>query len=162
MIIRTAIKTDIPAINRLANTIWKNTYREILSASQIEFMLNDMYSLESLSEQFDQDVHFLLAEKEEQAVAFASYSLVESNPAVYKIHKLYILPQEQGKGTGKKLLNYIREEIIDRAGEIMELNVNRANPALEFYKKYGFSIVKEVDIPYHTFFLNDYIMRMPV
>lgn len=162
MIIRTATKADIATINRLANTIWKNTYREILSASQIEFMLNDMYSLESLSEQFDQDVHFLLAEKEEQAVAFASYSLNESNPAVYKIHKLYILPQEQGQGTGKKLLNYIREEIIARAGEIMELNVNRANPALEFYKKYGFSIVKEVDIPYHTFILNDYIMRMPV
>lgn len=162
MIIRPATKEDISIISQLAQQIWRTTYREILTLAQIEFMLEDMYSSESLSEQFDQDVHFLLAEKEEQAVAFASYSLIESNPAVYKIHKLYILPQEQGKGTGKKLLNYIREEIIARDGEIMELNVNRANPALEFYKKYGFSIVKEVDIPYHTFFLNDYIMRMPV
>lgn len=156
MEIRTASDQDIPMISELAEIIWWPSYKNIISDEQISFMLNDMYSAESLKEQMDSGIEFILAERGDIPVAFAGFSLTE--PEVYKLHKLYVLPSEQGKGTGKKLISHISVLARDRGGKILELNVNRANPALEFYKKAGFDIHQAVDISYNNFVLNDYVM----
>jgi ribosomal protein S18 acetylase RimI-like enzyme len=40
------------------------------------------------------------------------------------------------------------------------LNVNRNNiKAKQFYERQGFHIIAEVDIPYRSYILNDYIME---
>ena len=116
-----------------------------------------MYSEESLKEQMDSGIEFILAERENTPVAFAGFSLTE--PGIYKLHKLYVLPSEQGSGTGKKLILHISDFAREQGGKILELNVNRGNPASEFYKKAGFDIYRTVDIAYHNFILNDYVMR---
>lgn len=157
MRIRKATEEDITAINELAEKIWWPTYRNIISEEQISFMLKDMYSEERLKKQLVSGVDFILAEKENLAVAFAGFSLIE--PEVYKLHKLYVLPSEQGNGTGKNLIEYIADLAREQGGKILELNVNRGNSASEFYKKVGFEIYRTVDISYHHFILNDYIMR---
>lgn len=157
MRIRKATEEDITAITELAEKIWWPTYRNIISEEQISFMLKDMYSEESLKKQLVSGVDFILAEKENLAVAFAGFSLIE--PEVYKLHKLYVLPSEQGNGTGKNLIEYIADWAREQGGKILELNVNRGNSASEFYKKVGFEIYRTVDISYHHFILNDYIMR---
>lgn len=157
MRIRKATEEDITAITELAEKIWWPTYRNIISEEQISFMLKDMYSEESLKKQLVSGVDFILAEKENLAVAFAGFSLIE--PEVYKLHKLYVLPSEQGNGTGKNLIEYIADWAREQGGKILELNVNRGNSASEFYKKVGFEIYRIVDISYHHFILNDYIMR---
>jgi hypothetical protein len=41
----------------------------------------------------------------------------------------------------------------------MLLNVNRNNPAIDFYKKMKYQIIETVDIPLDKFWLNDYIMK---
>ena len=157
MRIRKATEQDIKVISELAEKIWWPAYRNIISDEQISFMLKDMYSEDSLKKQLLSGVEFILAEKEKVAVAFAAFSLIE--PEVYKLHKLYVLPSEQGSGTGKKLIAYISDFARNQGGKILELNVNRGNPASKFYKKAGFEIYKTVDISYHHFVLNDYIMR---
>ncbi|MDP2412331.1 GNAT family N-acetyltransferase [Daejeonella sp.] len=157
MRIRKATVQDIPVISELAEKIWWPSYRNIISDEQISFMLKDMYSEESLKEQMDLGTEFILAERENTPVAFAGFSLTE--PGIYKLHKLYVLPSEQGSGTGKKLIGYISDLSREQGGKILELNVNRGNPASGFYKKAGFDIYRTVDIAYHNFVLNDYVMR---
>jgi len=157
MRIRKATEQDIAVISELAEKIWWPAYRNIISDEQISFMLKDMYSEQSLKEQMLSGVEFLLVEKENIPVAFAGFSLTE--PEVYKLHKLYVLPSEQGSGTGKKLIEYISDLARIQGCKILELNVNRGNPAFEFYKKTGFDIYRKVDIAYHNFILNDYLMR---
>ncbi len=159
MTIRHATSTDIPAIHQLANEIWWLTYRDFISEEQIMFMLAEMYSVEKLEEQFKSGIDFLLAEYDKQAIGFASYSLTEEENKVFKLHKLYVLPAEQGNGTGKNLIEYIARLSKEKGGKILELNVNRSNPAFGFYKKTGFELYQTVDIPYYHFVLNDYIMR---
>lgn len=122
-------------------------------------MLEDMYSENALQEQMDTGLQFFLAERDNIPVAFAGYSLSDMEDHVYKLHKLYVLPTEQGRGTGKKLIEHIASIAKSLGGEILELNVNRGNPALKFYQKSGFEISHSVDIPYHQFVLNDYVMR---
>lgn len=157
MIIRKATVQDISVISELAEKIWWPSYRNIISDEQISFMLKDMYSEESLNEQISSGIEFILAERENIPVAFAGYSLAE--PGIYKLHKLYVLPSEQGSGTGRKLILHISDFAREHGAKILELNVNRGNPALEFYKKIGFDIYRTVDISYHNFVLNDYVMR---
>jgi len=159
MIIRQATDSDIPAISELAEKIWWPSYRNIISDEQISFMLNDMYSAESLFEQISSGIEFLIVEREIIPLAFAGYSLTDPENQVFKLHKLYVLPTEQGRGTGKNLIEQVSTLAKEKGGDILELNVNRGNPAHHFYRKIGFEIYQTVDINYHHFVLNDYVMR---
>jgi GNAT superfamily N-acetyltransferase len=159
MIIRQATDSDIQAINELAEKIWWPSYRNIISDEQISFMLNDMYSSESLREQMNSGIEFLIVERDKLPLAFAGFSETDTKNQVFKLHKLYVLPTEQGQGTGRKLIEHVSSLAKAKGGKILELNVNRGNPAHHFYRKIGFDIYQTVDISYHHFILNDYIMR---
>ncbi|HEY0053773.1 MAG TPA: GNAT family N-acetyltransferase [Pedobacter sp.] len=161
-VIRFASKNDIFLISKLAYEIWPKTYLNILSTKQINFMLNDMYSHENLLAQFNNGVEFLMVEIQNNGVGFASYSLSDSGTSVYKIHKLYLLPAYQGKGLGNQIIQFIEGDSGLKNGKFLELNVNRNNPAVAFYLKNGFEIIREINIPYHQFTLNDYVMRKAV
>lgn len=123
-------------------------------------MLEKMYSEDALQLQMTAEgINFLIAEREGHPVGFAGYSLTDPQNRIFKIHKLYVLPSEQGKGTGSIFISYIAAVAREEEGQFLELNVNRGNPAFNFYKKLGFSIFQEVDIPYFEFVMNDYVMR---
>lgn len=154
-----ATEQDIPVIHDLAEKTWWPTYRTILSAQQISFMLNAMYSENALKEQINANVKFLLVKRGGENVAFAGYSIENVPETLLKIHKIYVLPSEQGKGTGKLLIEYLLSLAKDMNIPSIELNVNRGNPAQSFYQKMGFEITETVDIPYYEFVLNDYVMR---
>jgi diamine N-acetyltransferase len=160
MMIRQASQRDIPAISRLAHEIWWPTYSGVIADEQITFMLADLYSHTALQSQMGAGITFLIAERDDIPVGFAAYSLTEPENLVYKVEKLYVLPSEQGRGTGKKLIREIVETVKALGARTLELNVNRGNKAFHFYTKLGFEIYKTVDIPYHGFVLNDYIMRI--
>jgi diamine N-acetyltransferase len=42
---------------------------------------------------------------------------------------------------------------------ILDLNVNRHNPAKSFYEKIGFTVLREEDVPIGPYWMNDYVMR---
>lgn len=159
MIIRIASELDIPLISELAVKTWWPSYSSIISDEQISFMLEDMYSAGSLQKQMNSGIDFLIAERENMAIGFAAYSLIDTENQVFKLHKLYVLPTEQGLGTGKKLIDEVSSSAKLKGGKILELNVNRGNPAQYFYKKMAFDIYQTLDINYHHFVLNDYVMR---
>lgn len=161
MTIRVAVEEDIPAIHKLAHETWWPAYQGILASEQISFMLDKIYSISALKAQLQKDT-FLIAERDLQPVAFASFSCSDPEQHIFKLHKIYILPSEQGNGTGRKLISAVEEEARKAKSKILELNVNRQNPALHFYKKQGFEVYQEADIPYYDYYLNDYIMRKKV
>ena len=162
MHIRQANYSDIPAISNLATKIWWPTYTNVIPDEQIEFMLEDLYSEVALLSQMDAGITFLMAEREDLPVGFAAFSLTEPENLVYKLQKLYVLHTEQGKGTGKTLIAEVTNLAKQAKGKVLELNVNRKNPAFNFYKKLGFEIYQTVDIPYNHFVLNDYVMRKSI
>lgn len=159
MSIRKTTVQDISVIMELAEKTWWPTYTGVISEEQIRFMLDDMYSAESLKKQMESGIEFIIAEREHIPTGFAAYAQSDTDKLIVKIHKLYILPSEQGKGTGKELIEYISDSAKKLGGNTLELNVNRGNKAQNFYLKCGFTVFQSVDIPYHRFILNDYIMR---
>lgn len=163
--IRKAGINDIDIINRLAHAIWPDAYGAILSPEQLAYMLELIYSREALTKQIQQLHHqFIIVYENDNPVGFASYSpKLPNEKKVYRLHKLYVLTNQQGKGTGKLLLNYIIDEIKLIGAGMLELNVNRHNKALHFYTKIGFTIVKEEDIDIGGgYYMNDYIMELRI
>lgn len=159
--IRIAEPEDIYTIGYLAQQIWPIAYRDILSKQQLQYMLALLYSPDALKTQMAKQHVFLLAELDEDPVAFASYSVIA--PASYKLHKLYVLPYLQGKGIGKALIDFILEEITPLGAERLILNVNRDNQARIFYEKLGFRVTGEEDVDIgNGYFMNDYVMEKEV
>jgi ribosomal protein S18 acetylase RimI-like enzyme len=156
--IRQAAREDIPLIRELCFKVWPQTYASILSQEKIDYMLDLMYSSDSLEKQMDTGSQFIFVYEDEQAVGFAAY--FEKSPIIFKLDKIYILPSQQGKGTGKFVIDYILEVIKQKGATALELQVHRQNKARNFYEKLGFVIIEEKDFDIgNGFFMNDYVME---
>jgi len=161
--IRVATLDDIPAIQQVAYQTWPSTYGGIISEEQIKFMLDLMYSTESLVQQMVKGHQFYLFEtdaavnKANEILGFASVS--NELDGVFKLNKLYIIPTVQKTGAGKALLSAVKEYAKQNGGNQLILQVNKQNPAIEFYKRQGLSILSEQVFELeHGFVMDDYIM----
>lgn len=159
--IRTAATEDIITIQQLAEAIWWPAYSPILSADQISYMLGKMYSPDALAQQMRDGQQFLLLENDNSSAGFAAYSSAE--PRIYKLNKLYVLPNLQTKGLGKALLDEVINRIKLLGAHTLILNVNRYNKAKTFYEKLGFKVISEEDINIgQGYYMNDYIMSLAI
>lgn len=157
----TTAHTD--TIRDIAEKTWWPAYREILTAEQIRYMLDTIYSRDNIHHQLQSGSQtYLLLIEEGQVVGFAAFSPREEDPDIYKLHKLYCLPETQGKGYGRLLLEAVSKQVAKAGKHILELNVNRHNKAKSFYEKMGFSVAYEEDIPIGPYWMNDYVMRREV
>jgi ribosomal protein S18 acetylase RimI-like enzyme len=157
--IREAGLNDLQTVESLAQEIWPGTYGQIISADQLSYMLQLIYSQSSLQRQMLQEHHqFLIAELDGKPIGFADYSLYE--PGIYKLHKIYVHASTQGKGVGKALIDHIIGKLSELKAHTLLLNVNRYNKARLFYEKLGFAVKKEEDIDIgNGYFMNDYVMK---
>ena len=119
-----ATPEDYATINEIAHATWPDTFGDILSAAQIDYMLDMMYSEKAIVEQVAKGHVFKLivaAESTPQEaeyvkstttlfkpVGYVSYQL-DYLPGTTKIHKIYLLPATQGKGYGKALLQDVEQ-----------------------------------------------------
>jgi GNAT superfamily N-acetyltransferase len=158
--IRKATAADVESIRLIAEKTWWPAYSHILSAEQLTFMLAEIYSAEKIAEQIKSNSQtYILIVEADAPVAFAAYSPREENPEIYKLHKLYCLPETQGKGYGKVLINEVAGKTSEAGKHTLDLNVNRYNKAKSFYEKMGFEVAYEEDVPIGNYWMNDYVMR---
>lgn len=154
---------DYEIIHTLAKNVWPQTYKKILSEPQVEYMFSMMYSHEAFTEQLNlKNHHYLLAKDDSGYLGFASYECNYST-GVTKIHKIYVLPETQGKGVGKALVNTIAGIAKKNNNDSLALNVNRYNEAVRFYEAIGFAKVGEEDIDIGDgFLMEDFIMKKDI
>jgi len=158
--IRKATPADVATIQAIAEETWRHTYSAILQKDQLDFMLTEIYSTEKLTAQLAHHTQtFLLLIEDGKPVAFAGYSPREEDHEIYKLHKLYCLPETQGKGYGKVLINEVAAKTLEAGKHTLDLNLNRHNKAKTFYEKMGFTVAYEEDVPIGKYWMNDYVMR---
>ena len=119
-----------------------------------------MYSIEMLASQISNGHQFYILTENERDLGFIGIELNYLFDGKTKIHKIYVLPEFQGKGIGEKLI----EKAIDISKRnkinVVLLNVNRFNKAIDFYIKKGFKIIKEENIDIgNGFLMEDYVME---
>ena len=156
--IRNASVVDIGLIRDLTFKIWPQTYAAIITQQQIDYMLDLMYSEASLKKQMEDGCQFIFVYDDIEPVGFAAYQQIK--PGTWKLHKIYILPSQQGKGTGKFVIDHIIKEIQQQGATDLQLQVNRYNKAKSFYEKLGFHVIDEADFDIgNGYFMNDYVME---
>ena len=154
-----ATTADISTIRDIAEKTWWPTYGNILSSDQIRYMLDVIYAPDAIAKHIKSTSQtFLLLSDEAGVQAFAAYG-PRQDADVFKLFKLYVLPQRQSKGYGRALINEIKTRLIAIGRHRLDLNVNRMNPALHFYEKCGFQLIGTEDIPIGPYWMNDYILR---
>lgn len=161
-----ATKSGLLLVQLIARQTWPGAFGDILSPAQISYMLDMMYSTDSLKRQVNEQNHvFLLARDEnfEKYFGFISYELNYKGEPLTKIHKLYLLPESQGKGIGRLLIDHVAELARRHNNDRLGLNVNRHNKAIQFYERMGFAVVgnETIDIG-NGFIMDDVIMEKPV
>ena len=156
--IRHTTTADIQLIRELTFKVWPQTYQDILTNEQIDYMLEMMYSPASLEKQMKDGCCFIIVYDNDNPVGFASYQLISKDVA--KLHKIYVLPSQQGKGTGNHMLDYVIQQVKDQGAASLQLQVNRSNSAVSFYEKKGFSVIEEADFDIgNGYYMNDYVME---
>ncbi|WP_373523081.1 N-acetyltransferase family protein [Aquiflexum sp.] len=164
MIAITKINEDLlHEVRDIALKTWPKTFAHILSPDQIDYMLDWMYHLDALRSQlFEKNHVFLLAEENSKYLGFASYVVNHEETNKTKIHKIYILPETQGKGVGKKLLQAVSEIALLNGDTHLFLNVNKYNQkAIDFYSHLGFyEAAQEVIDIGNGFVMDDVVMEL--
>lgn len=161
--IQKASKDDISSIISIAKITWNATYKTIISQEQIDYMLHLFYSEKTIMEQMQNPANHFWGFKEEGKLSGYAHCVEDNNDKqLIKLSKLYVLPETQRQGIGKSLMSYLENECKALDKNVITLNVNRHNPAKDFYLKLGYEIVEEVDIPLDKFWLNDYVMEKRV
>jgi diamine N-acetyltransferase len=160
MHIKKACLQDIAIIQQLAEIIWPEAYGKIISAAQLRYMLNLIYSETALAAQIEKGHQFIVAIENNEAIGFASFSQKSDiETTTFRLHKIYVLPNVPKKGIGSFLLSYVCDESIKQGATLLELNVNKYNPAMQFYLKKGFTVLRDevIDIG-EGYVMDDYVM----
>ena len=153
--------TDVPTIREIAEKTWWPTYSKIISKEQIRYMLDTIYDSEAIIESMSNgSQHYILLNTNSASQGFASYGRRKDDPTVYKLQKLYVLPENHGLGYGRLLIDEVKRRLIDKNIRVLDLNVNRYNNAKSFYEKLGFSVIAQEDIPIGPYWMNDFVMRL--
>jgi ribosomal protein S18 acetylase RimI-like enzyme len=160
--IRHASSKDISIIHRLAKEVFFPTYEPLQPKEKVAYLFSMMYNEVALSEQMEKKKHnFILTEDETGYLGYASFEFNYKGSGKIKIHKIYVMPNAQGKGVGKEMINCIANIGRQHKVEILLLDVYRHNPAIQFYEKLGFKKVGEqVTEVGNGFVMDDFLMEM--
>ena len=93
-------------------------------------------------------------------MGFLDVELNCPEPNGMKLQKIYVLPEKQGLGLGKTLLNFAIDFGKKQGMRHLSLQVNRYNKAVDFYLHAGFEIIDEQDFDIgNGYFMNDFVMQ---
>lgn len=143
MSIKLAQQSDSGIVKVITHTTIKEIYPHYYSNGAVAFFLNH-HSDESIASDISNDCVFLCCDSEQNAVGTVT---IKKN----EICRLFVLPQYQGNGYGKELLEFAETEIAKHYNEII---LDASLSAKSIYLKRGFR-----ETEYHTIMTehNDYL-----
>jgi GNAT superfamily N-acetyltransferase len=149
-------------IQKLAYEIWREHYPGIISSEQIEYMLQEGYSLEALRRDSAREaIRYDRALVGEALVGFSSYG-PHSDVGALALHKLYVEAAQRGRGCARKLVGAASEYALANSLNRVILRVNKHNRvAIAAYERMGFAnrgtIVSDIG---SGFCMDDYLMEL--
>ena len=151
---------DLVRVRKIADVIWPETFKDILSPEQIRYMMQMMYAPEVMSRELAEGYSFNIVLADGRDAGYVVYSAY-GDDGTAKLHKVYLLKDFHRQGIGQKMLEYVCSCCRERGFTSVLLAVNKQNlPAQKAYLRHGFIMEKAVkcDIG-HGFFMDDYLMR---
>lgn len=152
---------DFRKVGEMAKLIWPVAYGALISDAQINFMIGRMYDPVTIQREIKKEgirYHWIF-EKSER-IGFLAFGPL-AKAASCTLHKLYLLPERQGRGAGSTALRWITSQTKQVGASAIHLRVNRGNrDAIRCYEGNGFKITGEDCLEIgEGFVMDDYLMR---
>jgi diamine N-acetyltransferase len=155
-----ATEADLSSVAELAGVIWREHYPGIITAGQIDYMLERGYCHDALNRFIvEPGAGLLLAYAAERFIGFAAYYRSDGESEL-KLDKLYVHPDCHGRGVGSRLIARVEAAARAQALETLVLNVNKNNvKAIRAYEANGFAVHESVVIDIGDgYVMDDYVM----
>lgn len=154
---------DVRQVAALANEIWHEYYVPLIGAEQVEYMVAKFQSAAVMQEQIERGDEYFSITRAGQLLGYIAVRANLAERALF-ISKLYLQRGERGAGSGRRALQFIEQLARQRNLELLWLTVNKRNPAVQAYQKWGFAIAESLCIDIGAgFVMDDYRMekRLP-
>ncbi len=147
--------TDAELVADLAERCWRHHYTPIIGEAQVDYMLTKFQSTPAILEQIAEGRDYRLIEDESPL----GYLATDLSDQLF-LSKLYILPEQQGRGAGR----WAVEELAKAHPDLeIHLTVNKHNHGtIVFYERVGFfkgeAVVADIG---NGFVMDDWKMHRP-
>ena len=152
--VQAAGESDAGTIAALAREIWTEHFIGMISARQVEYMLDKLQSKSAVLEQINsQGYKYYLVQCEQEYIGY--FAFIDRGEDVF-ISKFYLLKSFRGRGIFSKMLDFITDYAQRHGIFKLFLMVNKHNDsAISIYSKKGFKIHKEMVNDIGSGFSND-------
>ena len=149
---------EIKEVARLADEIWHECYKGIISDAQIDYMVKNFQSEKAMLELYENGAEFYALT--EDGVMRGYIELEKEEDALF-LSKLYLHSSLRGKGNGSKALSFVKARAKELGYKSAYLHVNKYNErAIKAYSANGFVTERTLDTEIGDgFVMEDYIMR---
>lgn len=140
------------------SSIWKEVFTPIIGAKQVAYMMKHYQSIENITQEIQEGVHYYFWELDNQPVGYTAYQ--DQGDKIY-ISKLYLNQSLRGKCLMSSVFDWY--ETLGKRKTLF-LNVNQGNRlAISVYEHRGFIKVGEryVDIG-EGYIMNDFIYEKAI
>lgn len=148
-------------IRDIADSIWPETFRTILSGEQIRYMMKMMYAPEVMEKEMAEGHHFEILRVDGEPAGYMVWSPWQEEAGHAKLHKLYLLSRFHHQGFGRAMLEHVAERCRASGFTHLVLAVNKQNrQAYRVYERNGFEVFRSVKIDIgNGFYMDDYWMK---
>ena len=159
-----ATEKQISEIEKTANNVWHNYYRDIFSKEQISYMLDKYQSKAALKKQIeDRNIYYMLLVDGQ----LAGYLCFKNHVDHIFISRLYIKAEFRRQGLARRSISLFDTMVKGeefKGIKTLRLHVERKNSfAINVYEHLGFRKVKAVDTDIgNGFVCSDYVMERTI
>ena len=157
--IRKANHEDIADLKKLVDKLVPNNFNGFLNTSQIDYMIEKLYTQKALLDALDSGTDYFVATC--YGVDCGVVSVLKHGPNLFLMHKIYVDEGYYGKGVGTALLHRIKEYVSSKVLPCtIELVINSHNPSREFYLKNGFVKVRDTELDLEEFIISEEVFSL--
>lgn len=143
IVIRDADDRDMVALNRFLTCVWHHTYDSIMGREKVLEISARWHTIDKLAAEIGKSGAVCLLALDADRIIGHVFA-TEVDPDIMKLDRLYIGPEHQRRGVGKRLLDYAFGRFPGK--RYIRLEVDRDNEnAIRFYQAKGFAIVGQID-----------------
>lgn len=152
---------EILTIARLANKIWNEHFVDIIGQKQVDYMLEKFQSEKAVEAQIKTGCEYYIIGSNDQEAGYLAL-IPDETKGRMMISKIYIDSSNRRTGLGSAVLDFVKQECINRNMTSIWLTVNRRNTdTILWYKQKGFIICKEEKKAIgNGYYMDDFIMEL--
>lgn len=151
---------SIVSLSAFASAIIREYYDPIIGVEQNNYHLDNFQSVHAIKNQLEHGYTYYVLYEEKTMLGF--FAFYPREDALY-LSKFYLVKEFRGKGYGKAMLSFLKEEARKQGLSAIELNVNRFNPTTAIYDHFGFHIIRAEQVQIgQGYIMDDYVYRLEI